>query len=106
MVIDTQRVTKNTVEFLRDLLLALKGIPSSMRQAWKDSHTVTPWLREWRKTNLAFTEDGRPMFVDCDHTGLNSYHDYRAWLWLGRISDALLILIAVLILLCVVLAVL
>lgn len=91
------RAADAAVDFLKGLGTATKGVPGAMGQAWKDSHTRTPWLREWEEDQNYGELGGRPiLFVDSRAEA--SYDDHRLWRLLGRVSDALIFIMVFIIL--------
>lgn len=74
--------------------LAIREAPSDIARWWRDGHTRTVWLMEWQKGD--FADPGfPPLFFANDTQSLNSWADYNLWLLLGKVSDTLIILIAV-----------
>jgi hypothetical protein len=82
------------VDFLRELVQAVISIPGEMRQEWKDAHTRTDWLRLWEDAPLADL---------AGNAAAQSYRDWKLWHKLGIVSDALLVLIVLLVILAVLL---
>lgn len=88
------------LDFLRSLVEAWRGIPSAMAEDWRAGHTRTAWLREWEKGNLS--EPGEPVeWFSFDTKSEASYRDYRLWYALGIVSDALIVLVVLLVILAV-----
>lgn len=79
-------------EFLRDLFDATRGIPSAMRQSWKDAHR---WDRPKYIYERVDYDDKSSALVAKENP------DYTLWRRLGPVSDALIVLILVLIVLMV-----
>lgn len=78
--------------FLADLGAAVQGVPSAMVEWWRDSHR---WTRD------------KYIYEVVPDTGLDSilvrfeHPDYRLWRTLGRVSDALIMLIVLIVVLAV-----
>jgi hypothetical protein len=77
-------------EFVTDLGASVASIPGGMRQWWKDGHTRTEWLHEWETGPI-------------DSEAVQSYRDWKLWRGLGIVSDALIVVIVLLVILAVLL---
>lgn len=83
-------------EFLGELVWAVRGIPSEVARQWRDAH-------RWDRAKGSYD-----VVPDGNHQSLvyTPDPDYLMWRKLGRVTDALLVLIAPSIVLMIVLAVL
>lgn len=73
--------------------IALRNLPFEIAQWWHGGHTRSAWLHRWEDGNCG-DPGARPLFYADDTETINSYEDYKLWRTLGRVSDALLLLVA------------
>jgi hypothetical protein len=87
--------------FLNDLGSAAVNVPAEIARWWREGHTRTEWLYAWEDGDHA-DPGARHLFAISDTDPLNSY---KLWRLLGRVSDALLLTIAALVVLLLILAI-
>lgn len=76
-----------TIDSLRDLFDALVGLPAAIRDHWREAHRMSPWLGVWADVPMDQLDTDRVQA---------SYRDYKLWRLLGRVSDAILLVIVAL----------
>lgn len=88
---------------LEEVGIALRGLPGEVADWWHNGHARSSWLRRWEDGNCADWDNG-VLFYHNDYESIHSWEDYKLWRMLGRVSDALILLLVLTIVLIIALA--